>query len=390
IPNAGVAAGFFGMQGSHNQEFKENLLLGKYDLELGADQHLDLTMRIRREDDFIAENTNLSAPGNDKTRKNDETRLDLRHTLTRDQFINEARLGYETYRWSPRSAQDTAEIKYFISPTNLADNSKREVIWVGGSPDMQTREQKGFLLQNDLTWTGMAGHTIKTGAKVKFMDYDLSGTARSVDILSKLIDKTTGNPIVGLDTANPTADWFLREAAVAPTRVKYKNNQLGLYLQDDWRLSKQLELNLGVRWDYETNPLNNDYVTPAGLVAALNKVDITRYGITPVAGQTYAQSLAKGGVNINDYISTGGNRKSFYGALAPRLGLSDDLKGDSQAVVDAGYGRAYDRTMANHAMDELQRNLGTGDQFMIKNDYKAPYSDQFSLGLRQALGSGRN
>lgn len=386
IPNAGVAASFFGMQGSHTQEFKENLLLGKYDLELGADQHLDITLRIRREDDFIAENSNLSAPGNDKTRKNDETRLDLRHTLTRDQFINEARLGYETYRWSPRSAQDTPEIKYFISPNNLADNSKREVIWVGGSPDMQTREQKGFLLQNDLTWTGKAGHTIKTGAKLKFMDYDLSGTSRSVDILSKLIDKTTGNPIVGLDTANPTADWFLREAAVAPTRVKYKNNQLGLYLQDDWRVSKQLELNLGVRWDYETNPLNNDYVTPAGLVTALNRVDVTRYGITPAAGQTYAQSLAKGGVNINDYISTGSNRKSFYGALAPRVGLSFDINGNSQSVVYAGYGRAYDRTMANHAMDELQRNLGTGDQFMIKNDYKAPYSDQFSLGLRQALG----
>ena len=107
----------------------------------------------------------------------------------------------------------------------------------------------------------------------------------------------------------------------------------------------------------------------------------------PAAGQTYAQSLAKGGININDYISTGSNRKSFYGALAPRLGLSFDLNGDTRTVLYAGYGRAYDRAMANHAMDELQRNLGTGDQFMIRNDYKTPYSDQFSAGLRQALGA---
>lgn len=385
LPNAGLAASFYGMQGSHTQEFNEHLMLARFDLELGSDQHLDLSLRLRREDDFRAENTNLSAPGNDKNIKNDESRIDLRHTLTRDTFVNEARLGYETYAYNPTSAQLVPEIKYYVSPVNLADNSKREVIWTGGSPDMQKREQKGFLVQNDFTYVGLPGHTIKTGAKLKFMEYDLSGTARGVDILSKLIDRTTGNPIVGLLTSNPAADYFQRDAAVAATQVTYKNNQFGIYLQDDWRVNKQLELNLGMRWDYESNPLNNSYVTPAGLVAALNKVDITRYGITPAAGQTYAQSLAKGGIAIADYISTGNNRKRFTGAFAPRLGFSYDLKGDLASVVYAGIGRAYDRTMANHAMDELQRNLTTGDQFMIRNDYKAPYADQLSIGLRQAL-----
>ncbi len=385
-PNAGLVPGFVALQGSHNQEFKENMLLAKVDLSLGTDSHLDLTVRLRREDDFIAENSALSAPGNDKTRKNDENRIDLRHTLTRDQFVNEARIGWEDYHWSPRSAQDAPEIKYFISANNKADNSKAELIWTGGSPDLQSRQQKGLLLQDDLTYIGLAGHTLKTGAKFKAMDYDLQGTARSVDVFYKLIHNVTGLPIVGLNAANPTADWFQLDPKIAATQVAYKNKQFGLYAQDDWRVSKQLELNLGVRWDYESNPLNNDYVTPAGLVAALNKTDIVRYGITPAAGQTYAQSLAKGGININDFISNGSNRKAFYGAIAPRVGLSFDLAGDSRSVVYAGYGRAYDRTMANHAMDELQRGLSNGDQFMIRNDYKTPYSDQFSAGLRQALG----
>ena len=385
IPTTGVAGTFYGLQGSHNQEFKEALVLGKLDLELGNDQHLDLSIRLRNEDDFIAEG-GLSAPGNDKTRKNNETRVDLRHTLTRDQYVNEARLGYEDYFWSPQSVLNEPLVKWFISPKNLADNSKREVIWTGGSPDRQERGQKGWLLQDDLTYTALAGHTVKSGAKLKLMDYDLSGTSRSVDVLSKLVHNTTGNVITGLDPNNPAADWFLREPAIAAARAKYSNRQFGLYVQDDWKISKRLELNLGVRWDYETNPLNNNYVTPAALVTALNKVDIPRYGITPAAGQTYAQSLAKGGININDYISTGNNRKAFYGALAPRVGLSFDLKGDASSVLYAGFGRAYDRTMANHAMDELQRGMGTGDQNLIRNDYKTPYSDQFSVGLRQALG----
>ncbi len=386
IPNAGLAASFFPMQGSTDQKFKENMLLAKFDLEIGADSHLEATLRLRKETDKIVENTSLSAPGNDKSRQVDDNRLDLRHTLTRDQFINEARFGLESYKWNPHSSQNAPEIKYFISPTNLADNSKREFLWTGGSPDAQDRKQTGTLFQDDFTFTALAGHALKAGAKVKLMEYNLAGTSRSVDILSKLIDNTTGNPIVGLLAGNPSADYFQIDPAIPATQVKYKNNQFGMYVQDDWRLTKQFELNLGVRWDYESNPLNNSYVTPAALVSALNAPDTTRYGIAPAAGQTYAQSLAKGGVNINDFIATG-DRKPYYNALAPRLGMSYDISGNLATVVYAGYGRAYDRAMANYALDELQRSLTKGDQFMIRNKYKMPFSDQFSVGLRQALGS---
>lgn len=386
LPRVGLAGSLFALQGSHTQKFTGNLLFAKFDLNVGSDQHLDLTVRVRDEKDLIPENSNLSAPGNDKARNVDETRIDLRHVTTRDQFVNEARLGYETYKWNPQGASRDPEIKYSVSATNLDDGSRRDVIWTGGSPDAQNRKQSGLLLQDDFSYNGLIGHAIKTGAKLKLMEYDLSGTSRSVDILYKMLHNTTGNPIVGMDPANPTADWYRREAALPATRVNYKNNQFGMYIQDDWRVSPRLELNLGVRWDYESNPLNNDYVTPTALVTALNLPDIARYGITPPAGQTYAQSLAKGGININDYISTGDNRKQFYGAIAPRLGLSFDLRGDRTTVLYGGYGRAYDRAMANYALDELQRQLNTGDQFMIRNDYKTPYSDQFSVGLRQALG----
>jgi hypothetical protein len=146
-------------------------------------------------------------------------------------------------------------------------------------------------------------------------------------------------------------------------------------------------LNLGLRWDYETNMLNNDYVTPAERVAALRGADVTRERITPPPGQTYAQSLAKGGVNIEDYISTGNSRKVFKGAIAPRLGASFDIFGDRNSVVFGGWGRSFDRTMANHALDELQKNAQPGGEiWMIRNDFKMPYADQFTLGFRQAIG----
>jgi hypothetical protein len=43
--------------------------------------------------------------------------------------------------------------------------------------------------------------------------------------------------------------------------------------------------------------------------------------------------------------------------------------------------------MANHALDELQKNAQpNGEIWLIKNDFKMPYADQFTLGVRQALG----
>jgi hypothetical protein len=44
--------------------------------------------------------------------------------------------------------------------------------------------------------------------------------------------------------------------------------------------------------------------------------------------------------------------------------------------------------MANHAMDEKQKNAQPGGEiWLIRNEFKMPYADQFALGLRQALGA---
>lgn len=372
LPNAGVVPGLLAQAGSATSKFKENLLLAKIDAQLSPDQRLELSTRVRRESDLVPEDFKLSVPGNEKDRRNDETRFDVKHEWSNDDFLNEARFGYENFEWNPHAKLSTPMIKYVVSPSNTANNTA-DVLFTGGSPDAQDRKQSGFALQDDLTWTGLTGHTIKGGAKFKRVEFNLEGTPRSVDVVRDMIDTVTGQ-----------VTEIQRDPALAAVGVNYNDNQFGIYLQDDWKITKQLELNYGMRWDYESNMLNDGYVTPADRVAIFDKQD-PRDGAP--AGQTYAQSLAKGGVNIHDYISTGSNRKAFTGAFQPRLGFSYDVFGDSNTVVFGGAGRSYDRTMANNALDELQHNAQPGGEiWLIKPDHKLPYTDQFSLGLRQALG----
>ncbi|MBL0124435.1 MAG: TonB-dependent receptor [Betaproteobacteria bacterium] len=375
LPAGGIVPSLRAQEGNQDATFKEHLWLGKIDAQLNQGQRVELSARVRRENDYVPEDALLSIAENSKDRRNDETRVDFKHEWSMDSWLNEARIGYSDTVFNPHAKSNTPQIRYLISPSNSANNTK-DVLQVGGSPDAQTRGQNGVLFQDDLTFTGMLGHTMKFGAKVNLMTFDLSGTAKSVPIYKALIDNVTGATTI-IETQN----------AITPASVSIKDKQFGIYFQDDWQISRQLELNLGIRWDYETNMLNEGYATPADRVTALRALDAERYGIAPPPGQTYAQSLAKGGININDYISNGSSRKDFKGALQPRLGFSYDVFGDRNSVVYGGYGRAYDRTMDNHALDEKQKNeQPNGEIWLIKNDHKMAYTDQFSLGLRQGLG----
>jgi len=393
----GVVPDIVAAQGSEVNRFTEHLVFGKLDSQLNEDQHLSLSFKLRREDDRVAENRDLSAPGNNKERSNDDTRIDLKHEWISGALLSEARVGYANARWYPHSDSDSPFIKYKVSTaTPPLISASQDVLFIGGSPDAQNRQEKSTFFSEDLTYTGLKGHVFKGGAKVKALKFDLSGTANSVDTIETLVDTTTGltffsgSNCTGTNITNGGAnsDQCKINRALPGATAKYKNTQIGLYLQDDWAVTPQLEFNLGLRYDYETNMLNNNFVTPADRVAALQGLDGRTFGpIVAPAGQTYAESLALGGINIDDYISTGNSRKAYKKAFAPRLGASYDLLGDRNSVLFGGWGRSFDRTMANHALDELQKNQQAGGEiWLIRNKFKMPFADQFSLGLRQGLG----
>jgi outer membrane receptor protein involved in Fe transport len=99
-------------------------------------------------------------------------------------------------------------------------------------------------------------------------------------------------------------------------RNTYQNNE-AFYLQDNFRLSRRLTLNYGLRWDYYgvIGEKNN-------LFSILNSADT----LVPVGTSGGPSSLYP----------------KDYNNFSPRIGIAYDVFGSGKTVVRAGYGFAYD------------------------------------------------
>jgi outer membrane receptor protein involved in Fe transport len=405
-------------------DFDEDLFFGKLDWAMGDDDSLQFSVKIR--DEVSAGDrtgTGLATSAAIDTDQHDK-RYELSWKHAGASWINEVQATYEDTFYQPHTANEGANGANY---TWINGSQNPTILAVDGSDPRaaQNKGQKGWALGNTITFTDIGwfggDHTLKAGAKYK--EVQLTAT-----------DSIPGNPIFYYDvTAAGTAaiPWkalFALPFAGFDSQVTSDDKQLGLFVQDDWTVNEHLTLNLGIRWDIEWNPSYLDFVTPQFLLDAL----AAPADPANPAGPSYAQSLALSpdpnvAIDIDDYISTGNNRKVQKDAIQPRIGFSYDLQGDQEHVIFGGAGRAYDRTLYDYLqLEQTKFTLATTEMFfntadhpcdvaaincvawdpmfandpnalpalltgtagevnLINNDLEVPYSDQFSLGMRNRL-----
>jgi hypothetical protein len=404
--------------GTFAAPFEQDLLFGKLSWQINPDQRLELSGTFRDEAD-IRDFGGQTSYDRAQQINTDVRSVVLKHQWSGAGFFNEATVDYFSYTYNPTALNFSDYGREFIvfRDDNAAPgfqynvfNRNRTVFNTGGRSDNQFIEQENLTFKNDLTFTDiewMGTHTIKVGAKYSMQ--------------SMFVDKRFGrNPQFRYDVeARPEINGsrdipvsvFLGSAVPA---ADVDNNVIGLYIQDDWQITPQLEINLGLRWDYEDNAVNNDYTTPTNIRNMLNAIQaLPAYNFPSY-------------FNPADYISDG-DRDAFADAWQPRVGFSYDVFDDERTVLFGGAGRYYDRIGFNFAFDErfkpLQFNKeiffsrtgapvngvptvawnpvyltaagldpllaaapGAGEVFLVKNDAPIPYTDQYNLGIRQKFG----
>ena len=421
--------------GPANLPFFENLFFGKLDWEITDSDRVELRAQDRRETAVGNVGGTTAASAGIQT-KNTDRRYELYWEHSADSWFNEFLLSYENAFYVPQQITSGVGSAFTFGPNN-------NLIVQTGAPDPraeQNKGQKGPGLKDDLTFTDLhwlGDHTVKMGIKykdVKLVSQDAGNATAQAFYNVCAADPTVNNPncppgFAGTNSTPYKATFAVTNPGFSPI-VTSKDQQFGAYIQDDWDVNDHLTFNLGVRWDYEKNPSYLNWVTPADVAAALyapypsQSPDVPQ----PTPGETYADALRLGGININDYIATGHNRSAYKGEWQPRLGFSYDINGDQKHVIFGGAGRAYDRDLYNYlqleqtkfALEEptvyfmggtqpcegtpcfpfdpsylssvsALQSLVTGSTAgyevdMFTNKLKVPYSDQFSLGMRNKLG----
>ncbi|WP_019832919.1 TonB-dependent receptor [Sphingomonas sp. PR090111-T3T-6A] len=395
----GVLDRFGQYEGTFDTPFREDLGFAKLTLEATEADTIDLSGSIRKEKDlqgFGAQTARTAA----SDVKNDVYTGRIRWAHNKGDFLNEASLDYLYFKFAPTPDNPDAVQQAFD-----------QTITIGGASTSQRVVQKGFTLRDNMTFSNVdflgGNHVIKVGGKVAFVDYTVNNDLNANPIFKYRID-----PALNEDFTQP----YEANYGIGDPTIHAKDTQIGIFAQDDWKATDHVTFNIGLRWDYETNAKNNDYVTPPDAATALRNLEtaLNAQGVTSFKAA--------------DYISNGHNRKPFWKAFQPRIGVSFDVFGDQRTVFFAGWGRYYDRALFRNAAEEAlfrqfssrtfefskdggirdgkqtilwndsylskqgldgliaQSSAPPGELRIIRNDIKPPRTDQFSLGVRQKIG----
>jgi hypothetical protein len=297
----------------------------------------------------------------------------------RPDLVNEFIFGFSTDEWTGNSVVGTDSVSgSIVKPDNFgiasifpAENSGPLLPAIsvqGGGPSFSEDtgypywyENPAFTIKDNLVWT-RGKHVLKFG--IFIFEDELNHVIPNGGFDSQGVLSFSNSSAV--TTGNALADMYLgRIASYSQTGLvtngqlvggfasgHYRQTDVEPYIQDDWRVSSKLTLNLGLRyyfatpWVDHTNPtVASIFVTSQynpSLQAQLNAAG----NIIPGSGQnwlTYGNGLEECGTNSIPKGCITLPKLNF----SPRFGFAWDPTGRGKTVVRGGYAYTYDTSNAH-------------------------------------------
>jgi len=313
-------------------------------------------------------------------------------------LVNEARFGYTRVANQVNQQGQGTSINRQLGLPELSANPRdwglSFITVTGYSPlgHEYNNPQKGitdaFQFVDTITWSPGA-HLVKAGVDLLTLRQD---AFRDVQARGQIVFTPfayTSNALADLLLGLPT----ITVAAALDNPQRLRTENLGLFVQDQWRATSTLTLTAGLRYELTSPPVDaadraTIYDPATGSVVAVGTGGVPRAGyesdrnnIAPRLGFAWSvtpETVVRGAYGI------------YYNqsALAPSEGLyfSDpyfhlDFFFPAQGLPPL---TLYDPFPANYPIPSPQSG------FTFQRDLKTPYLQQFSVGVQRQLGDTRS
>ncbi|GER07958.1 hypothetical protein JCM17843_22680 [Kordiimonadales bacterium JCM 17843] len=280
--------------GTRTSPFREHLGFAKLTWDISQSQYAEVAVNVSRESDirdFGGQNS-LERANNIK---NPVTSVRAKHEFSGDFFLNEL-----TFDWRKSTFNPT--------PLNQEDPALnfRNVINLGGQSFRQEVQDVAFTLRDNVTFSDISwhgNHVVKAGIRVARVEADVEFGA-FINPQFDFFDQ----PADDLDFSFPAE----ARLGVGDPNISVGNTQFGVFLQDDWEATDKLIFNIGIRWDYEGNMNNKNFVTPDDVAETMRLLQEMRDADTADAlAQGFSVAPDAFDFRADDFISTGNNRSPF-------------------------------------------------------------------------------
>jgi hypothetical protein len=299
----------------------------------------------------------VADPGGDITDVRVQSLLGAHTHIFRPNLLNELRFTYLRRKFidsRPGSGEDLASR---IGLAGVSDAAFPAFTIPGyatlGNPAAVARYQTPILdrqILDAVSWNRgkhawKFGTEFRAGANNEIRDRSSAGSFT----ISPLI---TGLPSVA-GTGNALASFLLGEVNAASVQISDKipsrASYVGLYVQDDWRVTARLTVNAGLRWEAEFprrvigNKMNSFDTTATNPVSHTPGV-VTFAGVNGVPERAFA-------TDTNNF--------------GPRLGFAYRIPGNRETVIRGGAGVFYGPTVSNTIGDAAASGFSTSASYVV-------------------------
>ena len=224
--------------------------------------------------------------------------------------------------------------------------------------------RNNWSLNNDLHWV-RGNHTLSFGVHAEISRMDIDSQFQEPGAFTFTAD-TTNNAVASFELG------YLRTLTQGSGQFFNNRNEfLGLYAADSYRISKRLTLNLGLRWEpfFPWKELKHRMTqfNPAAYYA--KQVSTVYVNAPPGLLFPGDPGVPENGVRAN------------YRDFEPRVGFAWDATGDGKTSLRAGAGMFYDSRMMAGFMNAVTTNTPFSPTVTITTP-QGPFSPKFPLFLK--------